>query len=256
MTDGCGLINLAGFLALCQATGIRTSAIQGRIGGAKGVFLLHPDPQLHDPAAPPRIWIRKSQRKIRSKPWDRCLPSQLDLVRISRLTIPSSLNVQTIMNISPNGVPKSVFVSRMSEAMDAEIAPFFNWTGPGAMQALLAAVTGFGNVVGSRMAQGSMLAARSLGYVRDESEDADEVGDVSGALVKRNSHSGAPESLVETVIGLLHAGFHPLSSPFLLDKLEAVINLVIKSYVTQYHIRIERSAEAFIAPGNMSSLVF
>ena len=63
-TDGCGLINGAALSAIARQMGYeeRPTAVQGRIGGAKGLWVLHPRQQSH--TGVPKIWIRPSQRNI------------------------------------------------------------------------------------------------------------------------------------------------------------------------------------------------
>ncbi|TFY58923.1 hypothetical protein EVG20_g7977, partial [Dentipellis fragilis] len=65
MTDGCGFMNGAALIHIAQHLQLptRPTAVQGRIAGAKGVWLLHPTDRLS--TEPPRIWIRDSQNKIK-----------------------------------------------------------------------------------------------------------------------------------------------------------------------------------------------
>ncbi|KAA1474045.1 hypothetical protein DENSPDRAFT_882495 [Dentipellis sp. KUC8613] len=65
MTDGCGFMNGAALIHIAQHLQLPTwpTTVQGRIAGAKGVWLLHPTDRLS--TAPPRIWIRDSQNKIK-----------------------------------------------------------------------------------------------------------------------------------------------------------------------------------------------
>ena len=75
--------------------------------------------------------IRGSQLRIKlpaKESWDRSLRI-FDLVRLPRLTVPSGLNMQTIMCMSYNGVKDKVFVNLMDEGLKKEIDPLTKWEG-------------------------------------------------------------------------------------------------------------------------------
>ena len=64
MTDGCGSINRAALTDIGRRFSLphgMPTAVQGRVAGAKGMFLLHP----YDKHPEPRVWIRDSQNKIK-----------------------------------------------------------------------------------------------------------------------------------------------------------------------------------------------
>ena len=99
LTDGCGFMNwaaLAAIARLFQYTHFPT-AVQGRIAGSKGLWILHP----HDrsPDAIPMIWIRPSQTKIKH---ERLAPAHLifELVAPPRVSAPSRLSRHTLMVLS------------------------------------------------------------------------------------------------------------------------------------------------------------
>ncbi|VDC03249.1 unnamed protein product, partial [Peniophora sp. CBMAI 1063] len=64
MTDGIGFTNGTALSAIARRIHLanRPGAVQGRIVGSKGLWLLHPTDRSLD--EPPRIWIRRSQQKI------------------------------------------------------------------------------------------------------------------------------------------------------------------------------------------------
>ena len=113
--------------------------MQGRILGSKGVWLLHP----HDraPDAPPRIWIRPSQRKIRLLPAYTvdALASLhrahriFDLVMPSRSAVPARLSRLTIVNLAHNGVRTALMAQLMADGLRAEVEGLTQWDGAGAM---------------------------------------------------------------------------------------------------------------------------
>ena len=121
-TDGCGFMNGAALSAIARQMGYeeRPTAVQGRIGGAKGIWVLHPGEQSH--TGVPKIWIRASQRKISYKKFG---PGQLifDLVQPPRVTLPSRLSRLTDLNLAHNGVPTETCVELMKETLDAEVTP-------------------------------------------------------------------------------------------------------------------------------------
>lgn len=119
MTDGCGIISCSAMKEImgCQATDELPCAIQGRIAGAKGIWIIAPD---LDFTTGNYIQIRKSQNKFKTG-----LPQAdfsldphhytFDLVKNSICVYPSSLNTQFIQCLSAGGVPTEVFVEILKE---------------------------------------------------------------------------------------------------------------------------------------------
>lgn len=231
--------------------------VHARIAGAKGLWLLHPSPEHQHIDDPPRIWIRKSQTKVKhsnKEGWHRSLRI-LDLVRFQRLTIPSNLNSQTILNMSSNGVPDDIFKTLMEECFKEEIEPFTKWTGPGVCEDLAKAIERAGKIMGSRQRRRVGADARLFNFALDDDDDNDDDDDdqnsekVVGELIERNQTSGQPLSLYEQSRSQLLAGFNPIDCPSLREKLKSIVNLVISRKRDKYHIPIPQSAEAFIVPG-------
>ena len=165
-TDGCGFMNGAALMAIARQLGYSEPpvAIQGRILGSKGVWVLHNEDRL--PSEEPRIWIRDSQMKIALSQMDRdgqfqirqlqeLHPSHLifDLVQPSKVSTPSRLGKHILMNLSHNGVPTQVIQELMRESLDAEIAPFMQWEGPHAMPILWSTIDKSGRVSLTRLQQ-------------------------------------------------------------------------------------------------------
>ncbi|KAI9480764.1 MAG: RNA dependent RNA polymerase-domain-containing protein [Benjaminiella poitrasii] len=119
MTDGCGIISCAAMRQImgCQATDELPCAVQGRIAGAKGIWIISPD---LDFTSGNWIKIRASQNKFKTG-----LPQKdfsldphhytFDLVKNSICVYPSNLNTQFIQCLSAGGVPTSVFVEILKE---------------------------------------------------------------------------------------------------------------------------------------------
>ncbi|KAL5519333.1 hypothetical protein ACEPAH_1016 [Sanghuangporus vaninii] len=252
MTDGCGWMN---YTALQQIATITNSSFpvvaQGRIGGSKGLWLLHPAEEHRSPTEPPKIWVRQSQLKIVLPPkekWHRSLRI-FDLVRLPRLSVPSGLNEQTILNMSDNGIEDYVFADLMEAGLKAEIEPLTKWEGKNACILLAKAVEEAGRILAARRLRGASGEARLYSYVRDEDEEVDNDADNdSDLLVERDSVSGLPVSLYEHARDLLLSGFDPSQSPVLREKLKYIVKQSIKNRLEKLHIPIASSAEAFIVP--------
>lgn len=119
MTDGCGIISPSAMKLImgCQATDELPCAIQGRIAGAKGIWIISPD---LDFSSGNYIEIRKSQDKFKTGlPQDDLgldpLHYTFDLVKNSICVYPSNLNTQFIQSLSAGGVPTEVFVEILKE---------------------------------------------------------------------------------------------------------------------------------------------
>jgi RNA-dependent RNA polymerase len=257
VTDGCGYMNRGALSAISKHLGMADlpTAVQGRIAGAKGVWLLHPKYQ-HDPNETPKIWIRDSQYKIHI-PDDQMDRAHriFDHVAPNRVTFPARLSMQTIVNLSHNGVPDSVFVKLMEEGMSGDFEKLTTWKGPNAMKVCLHAVGRAGNVAGLRLQRQTAGMGRALGYVSREKdkEDRDESVEVADhetpAVVGRHPVSLQPVGLGEKIFEMIAAGFHPLESETLNSDLRQLVKSILDSYIKSYHIPNPQSCEAFIVPG-------
>lgn len=119
MTDGCGIISPSAMKLImgCQATDELPCAIQGRIAGAKGIWIIAPD---LDFSSGNYIEIRKSQDKFKTGvPQEDLgldpLHYTFDLVKNSICVYPSNLNTQFIQSLSAGGVPTEVFIEILKE---------------------------------------------------------------------------------------------------------------------------------------------
>ncbi|KAI0033844.1 RNA dependent RNA polymerase-domain-containing protein [Vararia minispora EC-137] len=256
MTDGGGFLNGAAATLIAERMHLasRPTAIQGRIAGSKGVWVLHPEDKLI--TEPPRIWIRASQQKIAlsdlAAPDARC-HRIFDLVQPSRVTTPARLSMQLILNMSHNGVPDDVFIKLLDASLREETTVFTDWSGPYAMPLLWAAVGRAGNIPAVRLQR--LLptgAARAMGIASrfDMERTADgaaaDVFDQSESQTDAPSGRSGPDTLHETVMELIQAGFRPDESSYLHQKLRYVLDLVIQGVVGKYRIPVARSAEAYV----------
>jgi hypothetical protein len=258
MTDGCGFINGAALRLIFQRlkSSSRPTAIQGRVAGAKGLWVLHPTDK--EPDAPPRIWIRLSQNKIQLPLFitlDRA-HRIFDLVGPSRVSMPYYLSRQSIINLSHNGVPNKVFVDLMADRLKEDVRQLTDWTRPNAMFFTWDAISKAGSVAGTRLQRCANGTSRALGlsgrdYHRTVETDSGNVLEEleSPISMGRNRFSGAPVSLYEYALELIQAGFHPLDCQLLYDKLKYILRNVVDTAVKKYRSPILQSAEAFIISG-------
>lgn len=278
MTDGCGFMNHAAFHDIVKYLAYESipAAVQGRIDGSKGLWILHPT----DQSAEPKIWIRTSQNKIKNRSFDRA-HRIFDLVGPSRPSASIALTSQSIVNLFSNGISEETLVHLMEEGLEREIAPLLEWVKPHAMLFLWDAINKLGNISGSRTQRLSSSLSRALGFEGRDWGRAEVSGDIDDVITPfedvqaatytgRNSYSGgkfisysciinaqfkhfvsAPHTLYESTVELIQAGFHPAKNKQLHDKMRYIINQAIESSVSKYRIPIEESLGAFIVPGTL-----
>lgn len=275
-TDGCGWMNNAALSAIARHMSLdeRPTAVQGRFGGAKGLWVLHP----RDQSSTPKIWIRESQVKIKLDMHNlHAAHSIFDLLAPPRVTLPSRLSRLTILNLAHNGVPRETFVELMRETIEAEVKPLVQWDGPKAMALLWKAVEKVGGVAMKRALQHAVGTSRALGLVSRSFQDYLEGEEPSEALegmaqgvvemeedgegsalytALRDQATGQPLTIHGSILDLLQAGFHPLKLESLYDKLKKVMKLVVEDIIHEYHIAVQCSAEAFIVPGVSLCLLY
>ncbi len=163
MTDGCGFINREALTLITRNLGLghRPSAVQARIAGNKGLWIMHPE----DISDVPKIWIRDSQHKIiHTRPYEYS-HRILDVVSIGNPPSAVSLSAQSIMNLSYNGIGDDVFKKLMKEGLERLIAPLTKdgCTGQLAKPALWQAVAQAGGITGSRVQRLATGLSRVIG---------------------------------------------------------------------------------------------
>lgn len=204
MTDGCGLINATALKLLTQRFGYTSmpTAVQGRIAGAKGLWILHPK----DTSPVPKIWIRDSQRKITYPSLDRA-HRILDLLHVSNsspMTSNFNLSKQSVLNLWYNGVRSETLANLMKTGLEESIKQLTDWKRPLDMVHLWNAISKNGGVVASRLARLSAGKSRALGFSGREwsrSEDSEAAKDsetenvtTQSSFTGRNPHSGGMAS--------------------------------------------------------------
>ncbi|KAG9019609.1 hypothetical protein FRB90_012455 [Tulasnella sp. 427] len=258
MTDGCGRMNRAALRLIKEQKGLENmpTALQGRIAGAKGLWILDED----DQTGVPRIWITSSQVKIRysTEQLDED-PSRriFDLLRIGKVKTPARLSAQPIMNFAHNGVPSSVFSELLQESLKEAIDHLFEeWKSDDGFS-LWDLVFNRGGVNHIRKGRSAKVFERIFGNFRD-TEETDESywsSDVFGSPVDLDAsssgpdpNSGWPTELAEQIIEMFQAGFTPAKCSYLASLMKTYIKLEIKRMILGCHIPVKRSGEAFAAP--------
>ncbi|KAH7928507.1 hypothetical protein BV22DRAFT_1082792 [Leucogyrophana mollusca] len=265
MTDGCGYINKFALNALREILDWDScpTAIQCRVGGAKGLLLLHPNANENE-SDTPRIWLRDSQVKVKYQP--DIPPSAgrlvIDVLRAAHLRTPSRLSAETIVNLAENGVPHEVFIDLVKRGLDTIVDGLLDWDGPDAMYRLWRSVARSGHVFAARQAREAGGEARAKGFsVKDAEDDDDEEEEIEddpdtprSAAWWGDEVSGCPSSLEETVMVFLDAGFGPRTNPVLADKIRNIIRTSAENYVQRYRLEVPMSLIAWIVPDPTGSL--
>ncbi|CAG8619159.1 7239_t:CDS:2 [Funneliformis mosseae] len=227
-TDGCAAISLAamkevGEILGCQET---PSAIQGRIGGAKGVWYIDPRKNF---IKDKWIEIRESQMKYKhhlDHEFDHLRTLEVCHVASSPIT-PGTLNSQFIRVLYHGGVPVEVFLTKMKDYVDRIKSDVIGCDDP---RTLISWVTDNSCIMKKRLEV-------SNGYFKEVFSDDDDF--MFGSDVY--SMSGFPDSPSEQCIQMLQAGFTPSTCPFLAKKLKSVLTSKLKSLSTKYRIDIPLS---------------
>ncbi|CAL1696986.1 unnamed protein product [Somion occarium] len=278
MTDGCGLANAAFFKVIQQRMGKDhlPTAVQCRLNGVKGLFLLHPE-HTNSAVDEPTVWVRPSQTKIRYHSEVLKTPDPtlftLDLLRIAHMSSPARLSGETIINMAENGVPFFLFLDLMKIQLEEAVHKLTFWTDSSfsdvrnlenACRLLRYNVEKDGSVPQVLLTRHNPGTARVQGFVADDAKNKDkldtglddeyDIDELEGAWQEQSTAwwedpvSGCPSSLHETVLVLLDAGFSPTTCGYLRHKLREVIQMTITRHTNKYHFDVTQSCTAFVVP--------
>lgn len=241
------------------------TAVQGRIFGSKGMWALHPTDELEVP----RIWIRKSQQKIKlseSMEWEELDKLNrahfiFNLVSTSRISMPSHLSKHTIINLHHNGVPPEVFRKLVKASIDQELAPLMHLEGPHAMELLRHGVDKAANVSLQRIQHYAAVAQRAYGLASrwddENAGDVDGAEDDASALPTSSSSryfaGGKPGSAGEFAVRALDAGF-TLEESAVFSEVKQVQKDVVNTICTKLRLLMPCSGEAPMICGAFHSL--
>jgi len=129
MNDGCARISRAAANGIAEKLGLTQtpSNYQGRIGGAKGVWMVDALDE-HHPESERDYWIEitTSQLKFRGHPEDSLYPDELrtmfEVNDWSKKLGPATLNFQLIPILEDRGVPCEVFQRLLHENLTSKVA--------------------------------------------------------------------------------------------------------------------------------------
>lgn len=271
MTDGCGIISASAMRKIMgsQQNDIMPCAIQGRIGGAKGLWIVSPD---LDMDSGDWIEIRSSQKKFTTGLPDPMLANTLDpihftfdLVKNAFCLYPSHLNTQFIQCLAAGGVPVQVFLELLTEHIGnvSDILTDIRNT-----QVLRDWLVKSGGIQGRRQIAeglGQHGQQRQVATVSppilvagDDHDDGGKSGptddhDTTGATSKQsgmspiNDYSGLPSSLYESIVRLLDAGFD-LTNAYIANRTTFAFRGMLTSLSTKYRVEIQQSCTLMCIP--------
>lgn len=170
---------------------------------------------------------------------------------------PARLSAEVIINLAENGVTHEVLEDLFKDGLEAHIAGFTKWDGPGAMHELWSNVSRAGGVISARMAREAPGEARLRGHRDADDAELDDVEDLEQVEPEKARStawwadyiSGCPSSLEETVMALLDSGFTPQNCAVLREKLKKIVTSMIDNYSTKLRIDVLMSYIAFVVPG-------
>ncbi|KAI0033843.1 RNA dependent RNA polymerase-domain-containing protein [Vararia minispora EC-137] len=281
LTDGCGYISYSALVAIRQQVGLVEvpTAVQGRVAGGKGLFVRKPNDE--DASGPLKIWLRESQHKIKLGDLAACNRAHriFDLVAPARVTQPSRLSTQLLLNYSANGVSNKVILDLFREGVKQDIDPLLRFSGENWTGLLYHAVFRAGNVAGMRLQRTAGARGRALGvsgrfeaeredgltpnmaeddgeYQLDKTEnDGTEEALQRIASSPINTHNASlPWSPFEKALRMLEAGFSPAEEPYLFDLMRTIVKMTLNNLLDKYHVVVPRSAEMFIIPDPTGTL--
>ncbi|KAH9176853.1 RNA dependent RNA polymerase-domain-containing protein [Lactarius sanguifluus] len=247
-TDGCGFINGAALTLIARhlVLASRPTAVQGRVAGSKGLWILCPKDR--SSTEPPRIWIRNSQKKVKLNSLEKDSAHVIfDLVAQSNnITFPSRLNKQLIVNLAENGVNTRGWVEIFASVT--------RWDGAGAMPLLWTNVNSLGGVSRSRLQKVARGLARAIGLAKRFDMDRQDADGDDGDDDDGPDAEAEFKTLHQTVLELIQAGFNPKSSRYLYEKMREVLKQAMELFLKKYHIEVPQSAEAFVVPDPLGVL--
>ncbi|KAF9478503.1 hypothetical protein BDN70DRAFT_44221 [Pholiota conissans] len=262
MTDGCGWSTKSIHRAILDQLSLSSipAGVQFRVAGCKGMILFADDERSTKDDVH-RIWPHTSQIKIRYPQELLRDPAMLtiDVLRTSRMTTPSKISAEIIINLAENGVPHKVFVDLLKETIQEIVDGLTNWEGPDAMTKLWTNVERAGGVLSARRAREAVGEARARGYSNKspediELEDNDEDGEDSVDVAPRSvawwadEISGCPSSLFDTAMSLVDSGFIPQQCPVLRQKLRMITANKVEARTQNIRFEVLQSCIAFAVP--------
>jgi hypothetical protein len=212
MNDGCSVCSPKVMRMIREKLNLAETptAVQGRLGGAKGVWFVDPDADRYSEEV--SIVINHSQLKylfheedhdVRKLDWARMT---LFVLHCSKEPTPTALNIQFVPILSRQGVPFEAFQELLETHLEEDLEQLFQ----AAMNRLTLRHWLNGHGLEGRFASGEI----SL------------------------TGSGTPLSQEEQMAMLLDAGFEPMQCNFLMEKLIKIVKQNCDKILEKLHIRV------------------
>ncbi|CAO3643231.1 unnamed protein product [Cunninghamella blakesleeana] len=274
MTDGCGLISASAIKKIigAQQNDILPCAVQGRIGGAKGVWIVPPNFNEKDGDW---ISIRESQNKFKTGLPGLDLETDplhftFDLVKITKCTYPSHLNTQFIQCLSSGGVPIKVFIELLKEQVESMTQTLTDNQNVRILRDWLVKSSGL-MLLRSEIDEHSVLGYKRHADAIDDIDDDNESNDIhdnestsadvinagmpksQSTRIRFNKYSGHPTNIYEIIIRLIDAGFD-LTNAFLAEKITHIFRHSLKSISVKYRLEVQQSCTLMCIPDPTGTL--
>lgn len=230
MNDGCARISKAAALGIAQKLNLSQApcVFQGRIGGAKGVWMVDAlGETLPQHSRGYWIEITDSQLKFEGHPTDKLFPDPARLTfevhSWARTLVPASLNFQLIPILLDRGVPEEVFVHLLEEDLTAKVGEL-------------------------EVAMDSGIALRK--WNQDNYSVSEERARNNGIEMV----GGLPDSLSERINWLVEHGFEPKYCKYLKDLLFHSIKNYCFRLEDRMNIGIGKSTQALMIADPLATL--
>lgn len=223
MNDGCARMSksLAVHIANSLDLGTTPSVFQGRIAGAKGVWMADRDDTAYN-SGDRSFWIQISDSQLKIKPHpvdmrrEHVDPDKLtfEVVNWSKPLHSVGVNIQLLTILENRGVPREsleCLIRRQIQSLDGEFVD----------------IVGAGNRLGCRRL---MQKLRSSG---------------DNWARKTRRIDGWPMEETEQIIFLLESGFEPLTCSYLLELLRNCLKDFLNRYVERLQIEVPLSTYAY-----------
>lgn len=232
MTDGCSMASVSCFTELSEILSTKRTAcaVQARLGGAKGVWIIDPSGTGQEPFAT----VRNSQQKfsLASGKYD---PQHwtLEVCKVvggaRNTNTKGTLNWQIIGVLQDGGVPAMAFVEIVNEFVKEEASHLMDWTNPARIWSSIATL---GRVTAMRL------------NLLDDDDEEEPIMEMAG----QQYSSGMPRDPYETCLKLLEAGFLPTNCPLLAHKVRFCLEQLLAPAQQKYRIPLESSAHLMAIP--------
>jgi hypothetical protein len=193
------------------------SAVQGRLGGAKGMWFMDPEADRYSD----EVWIKVNESQLKYKfhdsdtdgPFPDWARLTLFVLNYSKEPPPAKLNLQLAPILKSQGVPFDVLRELLEDHLDEDL-------------------TELQEAASDRVTLRHWLSK----HIAPDRRRAGEVA---------HFESGTPRSNEEQICMLLDAGFEPQQCGFLMEKVNKIIEQECDEILQKLHIRMPCSAVVY-----------